>query len=180
MLIIWEVPHPRSPQMSTPQQSLFARLAAKRLYWSLLLLWGIVCFFAGDRLAQDMKFRINDLSSVQGAGMVMRDVEGAYFHVNYLGEARQIYPDLSPEYNERCLDCVLVTGEKLAEISQFCAAGIESKLPAIQFEVPCRSWAIMDDGSKVVSVTLFLLPVLLWPLLRALFKVLAGVKPKVA
>lgn len=166
--------------MTPAPPSFFARLAAKRLYWGLLLAWAVVCFFAGERLSQDMKFRINDLSSIQGAGMVMRDVEGSYFHVNYLGQARAIYPDLAAGYGSKCLDCVLVTGEKLAETSRFCAAGVKSKLPAVDFEVPCRSWAVMDDGSKVVAVTLFLIPVLLWPLLRAILKVVAGAKPQVA
>lgn len=160
--------------------SFFEKLAAKRLYWAILLGWAVICYFVGQVVSQDMKFRINDLSAFPGAGMVMRDAEGSYFHVNDLGQARAIFPKLEDGYTNRCLDCVLVTGEKLAETNQFCAAGTKTGLPSVNFEVPCRSWAIIDDGSKVVAVTLFLVPVFLWPLLRAIFKVIAGTKPSAA
>ncbi len=165
--------------MNQTSREFFARLHARRLYWGLLLVWAVAAYFVGGFVSEDMKFRINNLSGIPGAGMVMRNIEGEYFHVNDLGQARLIYPTLAEGYSGRCLDCVLVTGEKLAATSDFCAAGVKRSLPAVSFEVPCRSWAVIDDGAKVVSVTLFLIPVLLWPMLRAIMKVMTGDKPRI-
>jgi hypothetical protein len=152
-------------------------LRARRLYFALVMLWGVVAFFISGQIADDMKFRINDLSVIYGAGQVMRDNEGSYYHVNADGKARRIFPALEgPVYQNLCLDCTLVTGEQLAQIRDFCAAGVRSQLPHIDFEVPCKSWAVMGDGTQVVAVTLFLVPILLWPLLRAILQAVSGVQ----
>lgn len=154
-------------------------LRARRLYFGLVMIWGVVAFFISDHVADDMKFRINDLSVIYGAGQVMRDDEGKYFHVNADGKARQIFPVLEPPvYENLCLNCTLVTGETLAQNRDFCAAGVRSQLPRIDFELPCKSWAVMGDGAKVVAVTLFLVPVLLWPILRAILQAASGVKKR--
>lgn len=155
------------------------RLTARRIYWLCVLVWGFASVLLGERLAQDMKFRINDLSVIPGAGMVMRDIEGVFYHVNNDGRSRAVFPELAPPvYREPCLDCVLVTGEQLSQTNEFCAAGVRNQLPRLDWELPCRSWAVLSDGPKVVSVTLFLVPILLWPMLRALGRALAGTKPK--
>lgn len=157
-----------------------SRLSPRRIYWLCLLIWGFASVVLGDRLSETMKFRINDLSRIPGAGMVMRDTEGVFYHVNSDGRARAIYPELAPpEYKDSCLDCVLVTGEQLSQTNDFCAAGVSGQLPKLDFELPCRSWAVLGDGPKVVSVTLFLIPVLLWPMLRAIGRALSGAKPRI-
>jgi hypothetical protein len=156
-----------------------SRLNSRRIYWAMVIVWGLVSLVISDRLADDMKFRINDLSTIYGAGQVMRDNEGTFYHVNSTGKARRIFPVLEgPVYKELCLDCTLVTGEQLAQVREFCAAGVRTQLPAIDFELPCKSWAVMGDGTKVVGVTLFLVPILLWPLMRGVVRALSGVKNK--
>lgn len=155
----------------------YQRLTTRRLYWVSLLLWAVASILIADRVADHMQFRINDLSVIPGAGMVMRDPEGTFFHVNASGKARAIYPVLETSYRQSCLDCVLVTGEQMAQTNNFCASGVRTQLPKIDFEQPCASWAVIGDGPTVVAVTLFLLPVLLWPVLRALVRVMLGTKP---
>ncbi len=153
------------------------KLIARRIYWGLVLVWGVLALVLADRLSDHMKFRINDLSVIAGAGMVMRDTEGTFYHVNATGKARAIYPELGSDYREQCLDCVLVTGEQMSQTNDFCAAGVRTLLPKITFETPCQSWAVMGDGTKVVAVTLFLVPLLLWPMLRAIARSIGGLKP---
>lgn len=157
-----------------------SRLTARRIYWLCVLIWGFASAVLGDRLAETMKFRINDLSVIPGAGMVMRDVEGVFYHVTGDGRARAVYPELASSYSSSaCLDCVLVTGEQLSQTNDFCAAGVRSTLPRLEFELPCRSWAVLSDGPKVVSVTLFLVPILLLPMLRAIGRAISrGGKPR--
>jgi len=165
--------------MSPPMQTIAparSKLTARRLYWGLVLLWGVVSVVVADRLSDHMKFRINDLSVIPGAGMVMRDPEGTFFHVNSTGKARAVYPTQETSYRNLCLDCVLVTGEQMSQTNDFCASGVRSKLPKIDFELPCSSWAVMGDGTKVVAVTLFLVPLLLWPMLRAVTRALTNLK----
>lgn len=154
-----------------------SKLTVRRIYWSFVLLWGIASIFIADRLADHMKFRINDLSVIPGAGMVMRDPEGTFFHVDGSGKARAVFPTQDKTYRQVCLDCVLVTGEQMSQTNDFCAASQRTALPKIDFEVPCKSWAVMGDGTKVVGIMLFLVPLLLWPMLRALGRAFAGLKP---
>lgn len=155
------------------------KLIARRIYWSLVLVWGVISLMIADRLADQMKFRINDLSVIAGAGMVMRDPEGNFYHVDSSGKARTVYPkeDTGSNSRQQCLDCVLVTGEQMSQTNDFCAAGVRKTLPKIEFELPCQSWAVMGDGTKVVAVTLFLVPLLLWPILRAVGRAMSGLKP---
>lgn len=153
-----------------------SRLIARRIYWVLVLIWGVVSIVVADRLADHMKFRINDLSVIPGAGMVMRDPEGTFFHVNADGKARAVYPTVETSYRANCLDCVLVTGEQMAQTNNFCAAGVRTALPKLDFEQPCASWAVIGDGPTVVAVTLFLVPLMLWPMLRAIARALAGMR----
>lgn len=155
-----------------------SRLSARRVYWVCVLIWAFASAVLGDKMAETMKFRVNDLSVIPGAGMVMRDVEGTFYHVTSDGRARAIFPQLADDYSAAaCLDCVLVTGEQLSQTNEFCAAGVRSQLPKLGFELPCRSWAVLGDGPKVVSVTLFLIPLLLLPILRALARAIRGAKP---
>lgn len=147
---------------------------ARRVYWILVLVWGVVAVQIGDRVADEMKFRINDLSAIAGAGLVMRDSEGTFFHIDDRGLARQIYPTLATgKHREQCLDCVLVTGEQLSQTNQFCASGVRKALPTIEFELPCQTWAVMGDGDSIVTVSLFLLPLLALPLLRTILRAFA-------
>jgi len=147
---------------------------ARLVYWLLVLAWGLIALQIGDRIADEMKFRINDLSAIPGAGLVMRDSEGTFFHINDQGLARAIYPTLGPStYQSECLDCALVTGEQLSQTNQFCASAVRKSLPALDFELPCQTWAVMGDGGNVITVSLFLLPLLSLPLLRTLLRALA-------
>ena len=107
----------------------------------------------------------------------MRDPEGTFFHVNTSGKARMVFPDLHTSYGQSCLDCTLVTGEELSKTNTFCASGVPGALPKIDFELPCQSWAVIGDGPKVVAITLFLVPLLLWPMMRAVARAMAGIKP---
>jgi len=152
-------------------------LIQRRIYWALVLVWAVISFTLADRMADGMKFRINDLSVIPGAGMIMRDTEGGFFHVNQDGKARMIFPELGAGYRDQCLDCTLVTGEQMSQTNEFCAAGVRTQLPKLDFELPCQSWAVIGDGPKVVAVTLFLVPLLLWPLLRAIARSITGIKP---
>lgn len=144
------------------------KLTARRVYWGFVIVWGVLSFLIADRVADHMKFRINDLSVIAGAGMVMRDPDGTFYHVNPAGKAKAIYPELGSDYKQQCLECTLVTGEQMAQTNDFCAAGVRTQLPKIDFELPCESWAVIGDGPKVVAMTLFLVPLLLWPMLRAM------------
>lgn len=181
MPVLFELPCPlqsrplsRYAVMQIPSAVNRKKALARRVYWILVLVWGVIAVQISDRVADEMKFRINDLSAIAGAGLVMRDSEGTFFHINDRGLARQIYPTLAAnEYKEVCLDCVLVTGEQLSQTNQFCASSLRKELPAIEFELPCQTWAVMGDGDNVVTVSLFLLPLLALPLLRTLFRALS-------
>lgn len=150
-----------------------SKLTARRIYWGFVMVWAVLSFLIADRVADYMQFRINDLSVIPGAGMVMRDPEGTFYHVNSGGKARAIYPELGTEYRQLCLDCTLVTGEQMAQTNNFCASGVRTQLPKIEFQLPCQSWAVIGDGPKVVAITLFLVPLLLWPMLRAVSRAIA-------
>lgn len=63
----------------------------RQIFWTLVVLWGIVAYFAGDWLADNMRFRVNDLNAISGAGQISRDAEGIYYHVNNANKARAIY-----------------------------------------------------------------------------------------
>jgi hypothetical protein len=152
-------------------------LLMRRLYWGMVIVWALVSLIIADRVSDHMKFRINDLAAVPGAGMVMRDAEGTFYHVNAAGKARAVYPELEGDYRRDCLDCVLVTGEQMSQTNDFCAAGIRTQLPKVVFEKPCASWAVISDGTKVVWVTLFLVPLLILPLIRAIGRSMSGMKP---
>jgi len=158
-------------QTIAPQRQ---KLLARRIYWTLVLLWGVASVLIADRMSENMKFRVNDLSVIPGAGMVMRDPEGVFYHVDSSGKARAVYPKQEASSRQLCLDCVLVTGEQMSQTNDFCAAGVRSQLPKLEFELPCQSWAVMGDGTKVVAVTLFLVPVLLWPMLRAIGRAISA------
>lgn len=150
------------------------KTVARRVYWLLVIAWGVISLQIGDRIADETRFRINNLAAIPGAGVVMRDSEGSFYHVNSAGFARQIYPTLAPnEYKEECHDCVLVTGEQLSQTNQFCAAGVRKELPALDFQQPCETWAVMGDGDNVITVSLFLLPLLSLPLLRTVSRAIS-------
>lgn len=142
----------------------------RQIFWTLVVLWGIVAYFAGDWLADNMRFRVNDLNAISGAGQISRDAEGIYYHVNNANKARAIYPDLAPPtYAYDCLDCRRVTSEQITQITQFCATAQNDSLPELTFEVPCRTWAPQHDLAKFMSFAVFLVPLLLWPIIRFLF-----------
>lgn len=141
----------------------------RRIFWTLVLLWGIASYFIGPWLAQDMRFRVNDLSVIPGAGYIARDPEGIYYHVNPAGKARAIFPTLeAPIYRYECLDCTLVTGEQMSQINVFCASAERATLPELQFEIPCRTWAPQFDLPNFLTFAVFLVPLIGWPILRFL------------
>lgn len=157
--------------------------AARRLlFWGLLAIWAVVSYVIGERLAEDMRFRVNDFSVIPGAGLVMRDAAGVFYHVNTEGRARAIFPDLAPPvYQQECLDCTLVTGEQLSQTNDFCASGRRSELPELRFEIPCQTWAPIGEGHKVMAFVVFVLPLVLLAGLRMLARQLAAkARPKPA
>jgi len=158
-------------------------LLSKRLFWLTVFIWGVVSYFLGTQLAQGMNWRINDLAAVPGAGVVERDSEGVYYLVQSNGRASAIFTpkreDSEPStlaLNGQCLDCTLVTGDQLAQTNEFCAAGTLKELPRIHFEIPCRSWAPISEGPKVVSVVLFIVPILVIPMLLALLRAARNIR----
>lgn len=141
----------------------------RQIFWTLVVLWGIVAYFAGDWLAEDMRFRVNDLGVISGAGYIARDAEGVYFHINNRSKARAIYPELGPAvYDYDCFDCKRVNSDQLTQITQFCATAQHDTLPKLDFEVPCSTWAPQHDLTKFLSFAVFLVPLMLWPIVRFL------------
>ncbi|MAY26535.1 MAG: hypothetical protein Q8L99_03220 [Polycyclovorans sp.] len=141
----------------------------RQIFWTLVALWGIVAYFAGDWLAQDMRFRVNDLAAISGAGYIARDAEGIYYHINNRSKARAIYPELrEPVYDYDCFDCKRVNSDQLTQINQFCATAQKDTLPQLDFEVPCSTWAPQHDLTKFLSFAIFLVPLMLWPIVRFL------------
>lgn len=137
------------------------------LIWAGLAVWALVAAELGQHLARDMRFRVNDLSVIPGAGLISRDPSGVFYHVNNEGKARAIYPTLAPPvYQYDCLDCALVTGEQMSATNDFCASGREAELPDLQFEIPCRTWAPIGEGAKVMGFAVWFAPVGLYGLLR--------------
>lgn len=156
-----------------------ARKLDRRLYWSAVAGWAIASWLIGDVLSQHMKWRINELSAVPGAGMIRRDAEGVFYYVSGDDKATPIFrPDANNRTSDSeaqtaqsgCLDCTLVTGEQLAQTNDFCAAGVSAELPKIEFEVPCKSWAPINEGPKVMGTVIFLVPLLALPLLRMILQ----------
>jgi len=142
--------------------------------WLALVVWAIACWFIGDKLSYDHKYRINDLESIPGAGTIQRDAEGTFYHVRGDKMARSIFQVTDsgevevgpPVYAQPCYDCRLVSGEQLAATNDFCATGRRSRLPLIDFEAPCKTWATIDSGRKVMAAVVFFVPLLLLVLIR--------------
>jgi hypothetical protein len=141
------------------------------LFWIVLAVWAAVSWHVAGPLADNMRSRINDLSVIPGAGIVMRDPTGIFYHVNNSGRARAIFPELAPPvYQEICLDCTLVTGEQLSQTNDFCISGTQKNLPNLQFEIPCRTWAPLGEGQNVLSFCIFIVPLLGFWILRAILQ----------
>jgi hypothetical protein len=139
------------------------------LFWVALGVWAWASWNIAAPIAYNVRERINDLSVVVGGGLIMRDPEGVFYHVNSLGKARPIYPELGPPtYEEACYDCTLVTGEQLSQTNDFCISGVPRDLPSLQFEIPCRTWAPQGTGRRVIAFGLFIIPLLVYWLLKTL------------
>ena len=159
------------PEEFVPPQPTSRR--ARKLMVLFLMIWAPISLVLGDRWAESVTFRINDLSSVPGAGSIQRDAEGTFYHVNTDGRARAIYPTLEPPlYAEECLDCRLMTGEQLAQTNDFCAVGVRNQLPAIDFQQPCETWAVLSSGSKAMAFLVFIMPLAAMFVLKTLWKML--------
>jgi len=151
--------------------------AARLLFWGLLMVWAVISWNVAGPISENMQSRINDLSVIPGAGLVMRDPSGVFYHVNAAGRARAIFPDLAPPvYREVCLDCTLVTGEQLSQTNDFCISGSRKTLPNLQFEIPCRTWAPLGEGHKVLAFGFFFVPLLGFWILRAMLQSRAAKK----
>jgi len=155
---------------SHPSDATRARSKQRSVIMLLLCAWGVAAYMIGGWVARDMRFRINDLSSIPGAGYIMRDPDGVFYHVNTAGRARAVFPKLeSPGYAEECLDCTLVTGEQLSQTNQFCASSTRQELPHVRFEIPCETWGPIGEGQKIAGFLVFVTPLLLyWIFNRAL------------
>jgi len=157
----------RAMQITTARGFAYGRL----IFWLALTGWGYASWFLATPIAANMRERINDLSVVPGAGVIMRDPEGIFYHVNTEGQSRAIFPELAPPvYQQACLDCTLVTGEQLSQTNDFCITGIPKHLPQLDFEIPCHTWAPQGTGRRVISFGLFIAPLLLFWALRALLQ----------
>lgn len=145
--------------------------AKRRILIIAMFIWAPFAVVIGDRWADTVTFRINNLASIPGAGTIQRDSEGVFHHVNEDGRSRAVFPELDPPlYAEECLDCRLVTGEQLSQTNEFCAVGVRTQLPVIDFQLPCRTWAVISDATKVMSFLVFILPFGALMLLRWLWR----------
>jgi hypothetical protein len=152
----------------------------RRLFWTGVAVWAVASWLLGDAASQHMKWRINALEAIPGAGMIVRTPDGVFYHVNGDEKATVVYAppndhDATADTDavsslSSCGDCTLVTGEQLATYNEFCAAGTPSELPHVIFEVPCKSWAPINEGPKVMTTVIFLVPILILPLLRMIFE----------
>lgn len=135
----------------------------KRLaVWLALGAWAVAAYLIGGWAAQDMRFRVNDLGAIPGAGTIMRDADGVFYHVNTQRKARAIYPSLDPPgYTDECLDCSIVTGEQLAQTQDFCVSSTPAELPELRFEVPCQTWGPIDEAQKIAGFVVFITPLLI-------------------
>lgn len=159
--------------MSQPPDGaeLQARARRRMVLWTLLGVWGIVAYVLGGRLSVDMRFRVNDLSTIPGAGLVQRDADGVFYHVRPDGKARAIFPSLeTPGYTQECLDCTLVTGEQMSQTNDFCISGKRSELPKLAFEIPCHTWGPIGEGQKVMGFVLFIVPIAMLLLIRSVLR----------
>lgn len=152
----------------------------RRLFWGIVVIWAVAAWFIGQALAERMRFRINDLSVIPGAGYIMRDQDGTFYHVNTEFKSRAIFPNLEPPvYQTDCVDCALVTGEQMSTTNEFCASARLDELPNLDFELPCKTWAPMGDGQRVIAFVVFIVPLVLYPILRAILdRALSGNKKK--
>lgn len=149
----------------------------RRVFWLLVAIWAGASWFIGERLADDMRFRVNNLAAIPGAGLIGRDPEGNFHHIRADGRSRVIFrstdpkrqPD-APAYLGTCVDCAIVSGEQMSQTNEFCASGIRRELPELRFENPCRTWAPMGEGHRVMWFVVFALPLLLIPIGRALLR----------
>lgn len=164
--------------MPTPTPT--RRSLDRRIYWIGVAAWAVASWLIGDAAAQHMKWRINDLAAIPGAGMVVRNPDGVFYHIasddkatavfRPSGDAQAATDSDSVTSLASCGECTLLSGDQLAQINNFCAAGVTTELPKIVFEVPCKSWAPINEGPKVMATVIFLVPVLMLPLLRMLLE----------
>lgn len=137
--------------------------------WGLLAAWGVGAYYLGGLVSYDMRFRVNDIEAVPNAGLIMRDPEGVFYHVNAAQKARAIFPVLAPpQYTDECFECMLVTGEQLSQTNDFCISSTYKELPKLRFEIPCETWGPINDGQKIVGFMIFLVPLLAWWILRGI------------
>ena len=150
----------------------------KWLFWIVALVWLPCAFLLGDKYADYLKFRINDFSAVPGIGTVQRDQDGIFYHVNDQNEARPIFsvaPDGSltvtaPIYAGECFDCSLVSGAQLAQTNDFCAVGYRPKLPTIDWEAPCKTWATLGNGVRTMTGVFYFTPFIVFFLVRMVLR----------
>lgn len=151
----------------------------RRIFWAVVSIWAVAAWFIGQALSETMRFRINDLSVIPGSGYIMRDQDGTFFHVNNEFKARSIFPNLEPPvYQQDCVDCALVTGEQMSTTNEFCASARKDELPNLDFELPCKTWAPLGDGERILAFVVFIVPLVLYPILRAMVDKLLGRKKK--
>ena len=138
---------------------------------AIIALWIPASFIIASYTHYGMKFRINDLSAIEGGGTVYRDSEGNYYHARDSDSpaplARMIYPRLASGYDHRCLTCARVSNEQLGRMREFCVAGIANKLPELIFENPCRSSIPLGQARKTISGIIFILPFVVFFIIKS-------------
>lgn len=146
---------------------------APRRWWLWLALgaWAAVAYPISAPIAERQRFRVNDLSVISGAGEVLRSQDGTLYHLDASGQTRAVYPSPKSEPEPvPCLDCSVVSGVQLSRTNVLCMSSTAAELPAVRFEVPCRTWMPRSDVRGVIAALVFALPVLcvfiLWGLIR--------------
>lgn len=140
--------------------------------WLVILAWIPMSYVIAGHVYKGMKFRVNDLSEISGAGAIMRDAEGNYYHVinpsSDTPDGRKIFPELSPPiYDYLCLDCSMVSNVQLSRTREFCVAGIPNQLPKLIFENPCKSSIPMGKSHNTIWALFFIVPIVIYFFMRS-------------
>lgn len=137
-----------------------------------ILLWIPGAYLLSSQAHKGMKFRVNDLNEIKGAGAIMRNAAGDYYHVlnpsSNAPDGRKIFPKLAPPlYNYKCLDCSLVSNVQLSRMREFCVAGIPNQMPNLIFENPCKSSIPLGKSEKTMWGIFFIVPLIIYFFIRS-------------
>ena len=137
-----------------------------------IFLWAVGSYFISDIAHEGMKFRVNDLAEIKGAGAIMRNAKGEYYHVlnpsSNAPDGRKIFPQLAPPlYDYKCLDCSMVSNVQLSRMREFCIAGIPAQMPSLVFENPCKSSIPLGKSANTMWAIFFTVPLIIYFFIRS-------------